>query len=370
MSRSVFVVVTILFLAAPAQAGGRRRAAATPDLFPQCSMVTGTAAVTFTRDAGRSLAPATSSLSGIGYTFGVAALDEPGAVVAWHRDELLRSDDHGCSWRVIETIEGIDFPPSITAASGGRAYIWSHNRQFLARYDNRGVTTLKQPVPFVGLGVNRDDGDHIRAGGTDGTIWDSRDAGETWEKSGALELAGSVIFYRFAFDPANLDHIVAGTTSTGAFFTDDGGRSWRGSTGFGDGVVNAFNAVISPADGDVVWVMAINITESDAGHPSHGRHIFRSTDGGATFIAAVDEAPGVKLVNGPTMAADPRDANTLYFVFGTHTQGYGTDLFRYDAATGELTITHNDHHDINSITFSRLDPGVMYLGLAVEQGVF
>jgi hypothetical protein len=370
MIRALLFTAVILSLAGPAGAAGRRRAAATPDLFPQCSMITGSAAVTFTRDAGRTLAPTATSLSGIGYTFGVATLDEPGVVVAWHRNDLLRSDDHGCSWRVIETIEGIDFPPSITAAKGARAYIWSDNRQFLARYDSRGVSTLKQPVAFVGLGVNRDNGDHVRAGGTDGTIWDSYDAGETWEKVGALQIEGSVIFYRFAFDPADLDHIIAGTTGTGAFYTYDGGRIWRRSAGFRDGFVNAFNAVISPVNGDVVWVMAINTTESDAGHPSHGRHIFRSTDGGANFTAVVDEAPGVKLINGPTMAADPRDANLLYFVFGTHIQGYGTDLFRYDAASGVLSMTHNDHHGIDSIAFSRTDPAVMYLGLEVVSGVF
>jgi hypothetical protein len=249
----------------------------------------------------------------------------------------------------------------LIAAKGGRAYAWSDNRRFLVRYDERGGVSLKQPVPFVGFGVDPNDGNHVRAGGDDGSLWESRDGGETWTALGAVPMEGTVIFYRFAFDPADLDHIVAGMTTHGTFFTRDGGRHWEKGRGFGSGFVNAFNAVISPVDGDSVWVMALS--------ESLGRQIFRSTDGGATFVPVVAEAPGVKLVNGPIMAADPVDAGVLYFVFGTAFQGYGSDLFRFDAASGSLTVTHSDLHDVNAITFSRSDPRVMYLGIEVESGV-
>ena len=91
----------------------------------------------------------------------------------------------------------------------------------------------------------------------------------------SVPVTGSVIFYRFAFDPADLDHAVAGMTTSGAYVTRDGGRSWNRSEGLGSGWVNAFNGVISPVDGEVVWFMALS--------ESLGRQIFRSTDGGATF---------------------------------------------------------------------------------------
>lgn len=80
----------------------------------------------------------------------------------------------------------------------------------------------------------------------------------------------------------------------------------------------------------------------------------------------VDEGPGVKLINGPLLVAHPTDADVLYFVFGTHFQGYGTDLFRFDAATRTLTLTHNGYDDINAITFAPADPRVMYLGISEE----
>jgi hypothetical protein len=358
--KTLILTLLAISLTPPAFAARRRSVAPAPP-FPPCSVVTGTAAVTFTRDAGRTLAPSAETLSGIGYTYGLAALDEPGVLLAWHRDDLLISSDHGCSWRVAQSIPGADFPPRLTAAKGGRAYAWSDNRRFLVRYDARGAVSLKQPVPFVGFGVDANDGLHVRAGGDDGSLWESHDGGETWTSLGAVPSEGSAIFYRFAFDPSDLDHIVAGMTTNGSFSTRDGGRHWERATGFGSGFVNAFNVVISPVDGNVVWVMALS--------ESLGRQIFRSIDGGATFAPAVAEAPGVKLVNGPIMAADPADANVLYFVFGTMFQGYGSDLFRFDAASGSLTVTHSDHHDINAIAFSRIDPRVMYLGIEIESGV-
>src|SRR4051812_18994903 len=49
---------------------------------PACKTVTGTAAVTFTLDEGKSLAPTKDQLGGIAYTFGLVALDTPNTLVA------------------------------------------------------------------------------------------------------------------------------------------------------------------------------------------------------------------------------------------------------------------------------------------------
>ena len=67
------------------------------------------------------------------------------------------------------------------------------------------------------------------------------------------------------------------------------------------------------------------------------------------------------------MAAHPTDPNVLYFVFGTYFQDYGTDLFRYDAATRELRLMHHDFYDIDAIAFSPGNPNVMYFGLEVVE---
>jgi hypothetical protein len=346
-----------LFLALPAAA--RRRAMRTPIPYPPCSMITGTAAVTFTRDDGRTLAPSAEPLTPVAYTYGLAALDEPDTLVAWHRDDLLISNDAGCSWRVAANIPGSDFPPTITAAPGGRAYAWSENRSFLVRFDSHGTVKLKQPVDFMGLGVDPQNGERLRAGGADGTVWESLDGGDSWTYFGALE--GAPGYYRFMFDPANLDHVVAGTVSNGAYISRDGGKSWTKATGIAERLANVFTFAISPADGNRVWAMGIDVDNTN--DAAHGRHIYLSADGGATYRAVVDEAPGVKLINGPTMAPHPTNRDVLYFVFGTHFFQYGTDVFRYDAAGNSLTMQHNDQNDVNAIAFSRMNPSVMYFGL-------
>ena len=360
MVKKLICLAIALLPLAQAEAATRRRAATPPPLFPHCTMVTGTAAVTFTRDDGRTLAPTAERLTGIGYTYGLTATDEPDTLMAWHKDDLILSTDSGCSWRVVATIPEAEFPPTLVAAPGGRVYAWSDNRQFLVRHDARGTVKLKSPAVFVGFGVNPGNADHVRAGSDEGAIWESVDGGETWHVLSTLRTDPQIpMFYRFAFDPADLDHVVAGTLGSGTYYTYDGGRVWRKSQGIDR--ANAFNGVISAAKGEHVWFMALDVATS-------GRHIYLSKDGGATFSPVVAEGGGVKLINGPTMAAHPRNPNVLYFVFGSYFQGYGTDLFRYDAASDRLSVTHNDHHGIDSIAFAPGDPNVMYLGLEVEAG--
>lgn len=359
MSRRLLTVLLLLACSQSAIAASRRRAARSAEFFPPCTMVTGTAAVTFSRDEGRTLAPTAERLSGIAYTYGVAALDDK-TLLAWHRDDLLISTDSGCGWRVFATIPGADFPPTLTAAGSGRAYAWSDNRPFLVRYDSRGAVRLEEPAAFVGLGVNPSNPDHVRAGSDEGAIWESLDAGETWTAIGRVRTdPQQAFFYRFAFSQSDFDHIVAGTTTTGGYVSRDGGLSWTRSV-MGTGNVNAMNFVIAPSDDRVVWAMA---------NHDGDRHIYRSTDGGATYATVVDESAEVSFRNQPVMAAHPTNSNVVYFVFGTYFQGYGTDIYRYDATTRTVTLTHNNNDDIDAIAFSPSDPKIMYFGLEVESGV-
>jgi photosystem II stability/assembly factor-like uncharacterized protein len=344
----------LLLIASVAQAA-RHRASAPPQ-FPQCRMVQGMSAVTFTRDGGATVAPRAQALHGIGYTYGVAALDRQ-TILAAHNDAVFISHDAGCSWQPAGRVTGPDlFPPSITAAPDGGAYIWSDNREILARYDASGLKTLKPPAAIVGFGV---DATLARIADTNGTIWTSTDRGESWQRTGPPPPITNTLVYRGAFDRTNLDHALVGSAVFGAFVTFDGGRNWQQSAGLGKNF-SVFNIVISPADPNVVWAMALDTA-------AESRHIFRSTDGGRSFAAAVDASEVVTLVNGPVMAAHPSDPNVLYFVFGTYFQDYGTDLFRYDAATRELRLMHHDFDDIDAIAFSPADPSVMYFGLEVVE---
>lgn len=356
------LVFSLVLVAFPTFAA-RRRAATPPPLFPPCLAVTGTPAVTFSRDGGLSVVPVEQKLEGVGYTMGVAALDAT-TLLSIHKQQLSISTDSGCSWRSAGAIAFNDYPSTITAAGSQRAYIWSDNREFLARYTPSGVTTLKPPTTIIGLGVDRASAAHLRAGGADGTLWESVDGGDSWSRLGSG--VGSALVYRAAFDPVNLDHLLFGTAGNGAYVSFDGGRNYTRATGLGSGT-NAFNIVISPADPNTVFAMGINLAESNANVPSHGKHIYLSRDGGRSFTPVVDEAPGVQIVNQPLMAAHPTDPNVVYFVFGTYFQQYGTDLFRYDAAAKSLTLAHYAYDDFDAIAFSPADPNVMYFGLEVVQ---
>jgi photosystem II stability/assembly factor-like uncharacterized protein len=198
----------------------------------------------------------------------------------------------------------------------------------------------------------------VRIVDTNGTISTSSDQGQSWQRTGPPPISETLV-YRGAFDRTNLDHVLVGSAMFGAFVTFDGGKNWQSAAGIANGF-NVFNIVVSPADPNVVWAMALSTADG-------ARHIFRSTDGGRAFAPVVEAANGVTLVNGPVMAAHPTDPNVLYFVFGTYFQGYGTDLWRFDAASGELRLMHHDFDDIDAVAFSPADPNVMYFGLEVVE---
>jgi hypothetical protein len=336
---------------------------------PTCNRVVGTAAVTYTTDEGATLTPTTQPLTGVSYTAGLVALDTPNKLLAAVNSTILRSNNAGCRWSQVADLgpQAGNEILTLTAGAGERAFIWSDNRSLLFRYDGGTITRLRGTgTSIVGLAVDGRNGDRIRLGDDTGQIWESLDGGDSFQPVGAPAVQPGYWAYRVAFAPSNLDHAVAGTVVSGALVTFDGGRNWTPSAGVSKGSANVFNIVVSPADPSVVWAMGIDLAIADT-DPSHGRFIYHSVDGGLTFAPRIPEDGFVKLINGPVMAAHPANPDVLYFIFGSSFQGYGTDLFRFDAAAGQLTVNHNAYHGIKAIEFSPASPSVMYLGLISEQ---
>lgn len=346
-----------------------------PSLRPPCGVVQGTGAITMTTDNGASLLPTSENLRGIGYTYGLTALRTPGTLLAVHNAAILRSTNNGCSWDSIGDVDtslGDYFPLKLVAGAGDRAFGWSENRTFLIRIDRDRFTYLKAPVEgIIGIGTDPDNADHVRIGDSSG-ILESFDGGDTWQLIASLPKKDGAVFpYRVAFAPENLNHILVGTVVKGAFVTTDGGRNWQQATGFNgkDKSANVFEFAISPVNDNIVWAMGINLTEANQGTPSGGRHIYLSANGGQTFYPVIDHSATVTIRNQPAMAAHPTNPGVLYFVFGTYYQDYGTDVFRYNLRDQSLTKTHNSYDGIDSITFSRKDPSIMYFGLEVVEPV-
>ena len=339
---------------------------------PSCAAVRGSSAVTFTFDEGRTLAGIPAPLVGTVYTFGLVTLDTPNTLLAVHADAVLTSTDSGCSWRSIGTVVA-DYPPTLVAARGGRAYGYSDNRDTLFRVDGTTITLLTSPTTNIkGLGVDPANPDRVRIATDTGVVMESTTGGAgRFQTIGVEPFPGNGLVYQVSFDPRNLDHVVAGAATEGAKWSLDGGRTWtaatvRTTTQTADRGANIFSLKISPVSSDVVWIEGIDLGENLANLPSEGRHIWRSVDGGRTFQAVIEKNAAVSLTNGILMAPHPRDSNLLYFEFGTYFGGYGTDIFRYDGTSRTLTVNHNNYDDVGSIAFMPGDPAVMFFGLVNE----
>lgn len=340
---------------------------------PACKAISGTSSLAITSDDGATLMTSGRPLRPTSYALGLAVLpDVPNTLFLAQGRSLLRSTNGGCRWSSVGTVQSTSdgFPISLVAARGDRAYSWSENRSDLARIDGTTITYLAAPVSsIVGVGTDSVDADRVRFGDGSGRLWESTNGGLTFASIGTQVPGGSFLYYRAAFDPSDLDHVVYGVVTQGVYVTFDGGATWTKATGLsstGTGSVNAFSAVVSSADPNVVWVMALDLAELDAGAPSQGRHIYRSTDGGLTFHPVVDRSTDVILPNGVPMAAHPTNANVLYFSYGASFGGYGADLYRYDDATGQVTKTHNSYHGLRAIAFNPADAAYLYLALSLE----
>ena len=379
------VSILVAFTAArPVDERPDRAAETTGWHVPHCSSILGTAAVTYTRDQGRRLTPTVDELRGVVLTRGLVALDTPDTLIASPlgedpsstRPAFLRSTDAGCSWSPMGTSQSQP-PPTLVAAPGGRAYAWTFSPPHLSVIAGDVVEDLPLPAAVSairGFAVDAADPDQLALGDRDGVVWRSTDGGHSWSEIGTKPPSNDPflpIVHRVAFDPHDLDHVMVGMSSTGAFVSGDGGRTWIRSRGFSRSPqkgATVFEVVFSPVTSAVVWASGIDFAEADRG--ADGRHVYRSTDGGITFKPVVNRSRSVTIVNGPLMVAHPTNANVLYFVFGFAPSGTvegGTDLYRYDARTKRVTKTHNAYHNVGAIAFNPSDPNVMYLGLEIVE---
>ncbi|SEG97955.1 hypothetical protein SAMN05444920_111125 [Nonomuraea solani] len=358
----VAAALTAVSAAAPAVAAGYD-----DWILPSCGTVTGDGTVTYTRTEGEKITPTSNRLRPVVYTTGLVALDSPGTLLSIANGRLSSSTDTGCTWRQIGQVSGSH--TELVPASGGGAYAWDRDGNLSLARTTGGVTPLTSPASEVaGIGVDRNQGERLRAADGDGQLHESTDGGRTWKPIGvpAWPQSELLMVYTAVFDPKDLDHVVLGSAGDSRV-TFDGGRTWTVATGMSSGgKVNVFSATISPVVGNLVWAMGLNLSELDAGAPSDGRHIYMSTDGGRSYVPVVDQNSDITIPNGPLMTAHPTNPTVLYFVFGTGWSGIGTDIYRYDGRQKKVTTNHNSYDRVTSIAFNPASPSVMYLGVAEE----
>lgn len=320
---------------------------------PDCPTVSGAGNLTFSPDAGETLTPTTEQPV-VRSTGSVVPLSRPGTLLGMVDTGFSVSRDAGCSWQPLADVTGLT-QYELDVAARDVAYAHAKNYQPIYRVTPGGVRELQGPVDgdgVVGFWAHPHRDRVIRAVDGGGAVYESKDAGATWSELG--ELPGSQWVYDAAFSTDGT-RIVVGTAGEGAWVSRDSGATWTQSSGLAD--TNVFEVAFGKSP-QVVWSQEFHLAESG----NVARKVSLSTDGGRTFTQQLDGLQ-IRLTNGALVVPDPRDADVAWIQFGTHFAGYGTDLYRYDAGTGEVITHHHPVHGINSISFHPTDPQLLYLGI-------
>ena len=361
-SRLVIGIAAGLLLGAVPAAAAGTAAGWTP---PACETVDGDGSFSFTRNDGATLTPTSNPLTPVAYS-SLVALARPGHLVGITKKTVQLSQDAGCSWEVVARTEQDLSQYSLAAGPGGVAYAYGVNDPVVLRISGRHVSRHRGPLSddgVAGFHVDASNPNLLTAVDKSGGVYLSTDGSRAWVKQASAPVTELGV-YEAAIDPWDRRHIVLGLSGAGTLATFDGGWTWTRSEGIGaKGNANVFSVSVSSADPGTVWVEGFDPAQSGS---NRARHIWRSSDGGLTYRSVLD-GWDVTLYNGTELWPSPVDPDVVYFEFGTSFAGFGTDLYRYDDATGSVSWTHNAYDGINSVSFHPADPAVMYLGLVEER---
>ncbi|HYO77865.1 MAG TPA: hypothetical protein VE010_15505 [Thermoanaerobaculia bacterium] len=347
-------LVLLLLVLTAVNVSARRRSVRVPSTgwsVPQCAQVTGFPSVALSLDGGTTVLPHAERADDLQvYTFGLALTNEPDRMLAVTGRLLLESNDAGCSWEP----SGIALPNPGYELVRAPGAVWAWSRLGGELYRIAGETTQRTaPVPLpIAFFADREQANVLATADDQGAIWFSDDAGETW--SLVANAPARAPFYAVEFGPRTRMHIVATGLADGARVTFDGGANWIESAGLTGW--NVFSVAISPLDDNVVWALGLDPKE-----PGRVRRaIFRSNDGGRTFLRVLTESSEVDLYNGMLLFPSPLDASIVYFALP------GTTLFAVDDTGAIRARTTLPYRDVNAMAFSPASPRVMYFGLKLS----
>jgi photosystem II stability/assembly factor-like uncharacterized protein len=269
-------------------------------------------------------------------------------LLAGSRDSLLfRSDDAAATWRMLA------FPHGST------------------------------PGTFNALMIHPAETGHFYAGldagsSLDSGLWESKDAGETWQQQAGLRGARIESLALWARDP----RIMAAGTAKGVFLSADAGATWQRISRENDNEMQDITALaFDPTDSKVIYAGTPHLPWKtlDAGgtwksisqgliddsdifsirvnqqHPeilfaSACSGIYRSENGGASW-AKLQGIPGTHRRT-HIISEDPVVANTVYA---------GTTLGLFKSADTGKTWRHLTSEQVNWMVFDPAEPRTLYL---------
>jgi len=161
------------------------------------------------------------------------------------------------------------------------------------------------------LAVNPRDKAHWYVAVASGNVWETRNAGITFEP--IFDGEGSYSIGCVAIDPTDPNVVWVGTGENnsqrsvsygdGVYKSLDGGKSWT-NMGLKESM-HIGEIVVHPTDGDIVYVAAMG----SAWGPGGDRGLYKTTDGGATWNKVLDISEDTGVV---CLELDPRDPEVIY----------------------------------------------------------
>lgn len=147
--------------------------------------------------------------------------DDPNRLLFGHHGGISASSDGGRTWQPLGTRSDA---MSLGAASDGSIVIAGHEVFAASRDDGRTWENIPATLPSLDIhGFARDPGDPERMWAflATGGLWESRDAGLTWER-----VQQENVLFPVAVRAAGSTRLF-GVTTVGLASSDDGGRTWR-----------------------------------------------------------------------------------------------------------------------------------------------
>jgi photosystem II stability/assembly factor-like uncharacterized protein len=153
-----------------------------------------------------------------------------------------------------------------------------------------------------------------------------------------------------AYDPANPNHVLLGTSAGQMFLSQDGGASWSLFAHLGPGDDYVLDHIIfDPSHPSTIYVAAWSLYNADEGD------VFRSDDGGRTWHAL----PGVHGKSIRALAMAPSDPNLLIIgaLDGVFRSRNGGQTWERISPEG-----HAEIKNIESLAIDPQNPNIIYAG--------